>query len=1711
MEGNQNINSNRALAGLNTDNIISEIQPGYVTDALNAINGSFDGHAVTYQNEEGNAFCVTLPQGYKCIGLKNIMQINQTWYFLTNPDTGYSYIGYVANNNCTFVPVIDDSVPGSDLLNFNINYPILKIEVKNTNCSTQLYWTDKLNHRRFLDINNLPWQAGLTGVLDTNLMEIQPIFQIPDITPEAITIGGNLREGCYQFAIQYASVKGEGLTSWYSVTNPVRIFLESKVSADYNLLTNYAISLDITNLDTTRLYSYFNLAVIKTINAVTTVELVGTFYIQTNVYKHIYTGDEQSEKNIQLSLSDVLLQNDYYDVAGDLTQVDNVLVWADMIKEEDASYQKIFNQVKVYWATSKMPVQQTKGYHDGVECAKVEGYFRDEVYALEGCLLFDNGKQSARFHIPGREATSYDLDIISNFDQEAVSTTTCPASFTERWKVYNTASKIALLSGSTDECTGVTPWEYGNMAYWESEERYPNNPYVWGTLANQPIRHHKFPDCTISPIHDGGIEPGPANTFYPGYVYPIGFKVDIQSLYSAIINSTDLTPAQKRSIVGFKIMRSDRAGQRSVIAKGLFYNAGKYQKDGSNYYYPNYPFNDLNPDVFISSVPVTSSPYTWNHKLSGNTDSGTPLNNFQKSRFTFHSPDTHFYQPSGIQDSLMNLETAEYGSCKAHFVKVKNNAGEKIRTVNALEISLVAAFVSSIGLDIDVSNANAVTAGVTAGVTDTTTFNVRPTFNPQNFFPTYNNMLEILDKLSPYYNYGWQYNAVGYYSKSIPIPQGVGNKIRFIKYGGYIRPGVQGTFGDDSPINNTGRETSVYISINQDLPFPHEQVDSRGNSLNIPKDTSRKIASQVTRQQSSTPFYENISVYYGSLKAVKPSQYGQIFSYTPIDTGSQFRFLDQNGNPITDCPIVYGGDCFINLFALKIKHPFYLKSTVDKPDGYDIDYNQDANPNNLTQSYTDTGNVGYPVWYYSTTNLPFTINSLLHGGLVNLNNTINTINNSFSAIPQQSSGNFFVDVANVLIGIGVSIVLIPVLVAEVFQVFTGLISSNLLTTVGLKVTNLDCYEHDDIYEKGMAYLYAYGIPYFFCESQVNVDMRQAYNDREGNFYPNVGTDVPDEWLQETNVPIAFDNSYFYNKSYSKQNHETAFTSLRPDWQPGQRCYIAYNNRAIWSEATDLEDTRNNWLVYKPANTFDFPKSFGQLVAIDRLESRAVMVRYTNHTQLYNVQATIETTAINASLGTGALFSGTQPIDFNLADSGYAGSQNKFLLQTENGHVFVDAMRGQIILLRGTSIEELSSAKYLNLKWFQKNLPFNIIKSFPNYSTDNNFNGCGLHGVYDNFYKRLIITKIDYEVIDSSLMFDGNEFYINGPTIQSDSEGNTGLTPCCPSGYTLVAYEDSFLCVGYSPNDRIPTDQCNTSLRCCPEGFEYIPGPFSIANDTTVYENKCFKFDKENVTPVVTNPILCPPQSTKIKIELGDPKYFCNKSWTISFSFLSNSWVSWHSYLPNFYVPGSKSFQSGVNTNSCTIWNHNTLFSLYHNFYGVDYPYIVEYPFSYQYLDQVVQYIEEYATVLKYESEDVYTEPDETVYFTQVVIYNNQASTGILNLIPKDINNMSQYMSYPRYNANSVDILVTKVDHMFSYNMLWNNLKSSNLPQWKNNCDPSQGRKSLNLSNFDYTNKSFKNYPIRAKDTLVREILQKENNPYKIISRFISVKTQNVIS
>jgi hypothetical protein len=57
---------------------------------------------------------------------------------------------------------------------------------------------------------------------------------------------------------------------------------------------------------------------------------------------------------------------------------------------------------------------------------------------------------------------------------------------------------------------------------------------------------------------------------------------------------------------------------------------------------------------------------------------------------------------------------------------------------------------------------------------------------------------------------------------------------------------------------------------------------------------------------------------------------------------------------------------------------------------------------------------------------------------------------------------------------------------------------------------------------------------------------------------------------------------------------------------------------------------------------------------------------------------------------------------------------------------------------------------------------------------------------------------------------------------------------------------------------------------------------------------------------------CTPIIKRTVVKLTDPEYFCNKSWTLSFNFNTKSWISFHSYIPNWYIAENNFFYSGLN-------------------------------------------------------------------------------------------------------------------------------------------------------------------------------------------------------
>ena len=199
-------------------------------------------------------------------------------------------------------------------------------------------------------------------------------------------------------------------------------------------------------------------------------------------------------------------------------------------------------------------------------------------------------------------------------------------------------------------------------------------------------------------------------------------------------------------------------------------------------------------------------------------------------------------------------------------------------------------------------------------------------------------------------------------------------------------------------------------------------------------------------------------------------------------------------------------------------------------------------------------------------------------------------------------------------------------------------------------------------------------------------------------------------------------------------------------------------------------------------------------------------------------------------------------------------------------------------------------------------------------------------------------------------------------------------------------------------------------------------------------------------------------------------------------------------------------------NTASLWRHLTDTTLYNSYYGNIEPYVIEYPFAYQFHDEILQNVKDFSTVYKYLPipDGVYNDnakiQTDDQYFNKAIIYNGQQCSGVLELVPKPMNNLKAYMQYPIYNTESKTITYTKSDNFYQYNNFWSVVKDKSLPLFVTGCESLSIDKVLNQANMDYGVRSFKKDTIRAKGLLIRHILDNKSDAH-IISQFIVAPAQ----
>ena len=917
---------NKGLLKDVSDTFIGE---GYWTHARNAVNNSPSGDVGVLGNEPSNILCTRAP--YTIIG--TIYIYDGTWAIYST-NLFASEIGLFNEETCEYNTIYND--PQNKCFNFSKEYPIIGVSKYSSDCRWNLYWDDGFNPTRTMNIGNpdlWPYPAGnwdgvpyittdvlpgpckdevSTGVIDCDKLRLAAYAKTPCIE---VTKGyglGTLLNGSYQATMAY-SVNGIRVTDYLSISNVQALWTHDNVNG----------SLDITFTGLDAEYDEFELVLIGFVNQQAVARKIGYYSTQSTTISL----DAVDPTLVTIPLEQIPLRTPSYEKSVAMYNVNDYLIRIGPTTYEDFNYQPLANNIVTKWVGVEYPATY---YYDG---GNKPTFLRDEVYSFFIRWIYNTGDKSSSYHIPGRVSKPGELnnnsgpDHIINFGPE------------QNWQVNNTATRVPATGTLAD---GGVIVARGEMAYWQSTEKYPDNKFdVWTNLCGQYIRHHKMPDDIIISNYNTAN-----NT-----LTLLGVE------FSNIEFPKDLAGADIRNIIGYEILRGTREGNRSIIAKGLINNMREYDipdtissKTGL---YVNYPYNPLSPDPFLG-VDVVTGKQTRGGAYRDNVPNDVRLfSSYRKDIFSFHSPETTFRNPF-LSATELKVYGQLWGNVEGRFRPVDNHPKDKFITdtsaiiANLAGIALgVAAARNAVPLTDFIISA-AITAGIPAIAGTATTAQpftgaiaglIGAAAQYAILFAYYwlastQNLIDGIEAAGGKRQFAYQYISRGFYNNFLNSP--IGQRRREITRSLYVDPVIQ-DYDTTYTINNLYRASTVTLSLNSGIADP-TIVDNTLFSIgdiargDHGRTADNDIWKEPTKLQNSVT-----SAHYAALKIKNDNQYGQLDAIRQIPVGCVNPWTLQYTQKATSS-IIFGGDMYVNRYTEKSTFFYFSQWMQDLPDNTEWDY-----------------------------------------------------------------------------------------------------------------------------------------------------------------------------------------------------------------------------------------------------------------------------------------------------------------------------------------------------------------------------------------------------------------------------------------------------------------------------------------------------------------------------------------------------------------------------------------------------------------------------------------------------------------------------------------------------------------------------------------------------------------------------------------------------
>ena len=744
---NTNLNKTRTfIKGLSRDTDPSFIQDGMWNYARNAVNNTREGEIGTLSNEESNALCgiigsdISIPHKVVIVGAIPLFESKWVVYSAiydttTSNNVITSEIGLFEEEFCRYRPIVRDAC-----LKFSKFHLISGASRETADCSWQVYWADGHNPDRYLNIGDPKlwpstdyiWQGGLDGSatvnyytdgtnidflwpgvkwnetctvindcdictninsLDCDETRLASLVNTPCLNLSIGSQQGLLLNGSYAVGLAY-SINDRAVTNYFSLTNIQPIYNEVDGKG--------SLEIQLEGLDDDH-FDQYELSVVYIIQGIPAYKILGYYSINT---KKIVL-DQISGSLENTNAENVFQLNPVMETSDQLVEANRYLLKIGPKSKFDFNYQPLANLIKSEWVSVEYPETY---YRNG---GSNPSYLRDEVYAFFIRWVYNTGDKSSSYHIPGRPAVQYQGTMEDGSFSDA-------NTFTGEDKLFETINTATVIPQSPpiDNGDGGNIIASGDMGYWQSTEKYPDGkPNIWNSsshcwtkvgtdltydLCGKYIRHHRFPDNGLHPT-----------TYHFDQHADGKFYIRIMGVrFKNIVLPKDNDGNDIEGIVGYEILRGSRAGNKSIVAKGMVNNFRDYKLQGTNStnsskkgLYANYPFNCIRPKQNTGSA----SDFNFNlndpfilsrvgeEALIGD-QSNQPSHYNQEiptDMLSFHSPDTSFKTPY-LQMSELKIYGHLEGTAEQQFIEPEGHPEFQLLSNTIVIIAVLGGVINAI-------------------------------------------------------------------------------------------------------------------------------------------------------------------------------------------------------------------------------------------------------------------------------------------------------------------------------------------------------------------------------------------------------------------------------------------------------------------------------------------------------------------------------------------------------------------------------------------------------------------------------------------------------------------------------------------------------------------------------------------------------------------------------------------------------------------------------------------------------------------------------------------------------------------------------------------------------------------------------------------------------------------------------------------------------